>query len=109
MKSDSIANLKSQMLKGILEYCVMQILHKEENYAPEILKQLNESGLEVSEASIYTLLNRLRKEGKVSYKWEESPYGPPRKYYSLTSLGEETLKVFSKIWSDMLSSIGKFT
>ena len=73
------ANIRSQMRKGILEYCILLILSRERAYPSDIISRLSAANLIVVEGTLYTLLNRLRKEGKLNYEWEESPKGPPRK------------------------------
>ncbi|MDE6297439.1 MAG: PadR family transcriptional regulator, partial [Muribaculaceae bacterium] len=59
----------------------------------------------VVEGTLYTLLNRLRKEGKLTYEWEESPKGPPRKYYSLTDEGKEILGFMSEAWDEIAKTV----
>ena len=98
-------NMKSQMRKGILEYCVLLILDKGRAYPSDIISRLNEANLIVVEGTIYTLLNRLRKEGKLSYEWEESPKGPPRKYFFITEKGRNTLEEMSKAWDEIVNHV----
>ena len=87
----NIDNAKSQMRKGMLEYCVLLLLHKEPSYASDIISKLKEAQLIVVEGTLYPLLTRLKKDGLLSYEWKESTQGPPRKYYALTSEGENFL------------------
>lgn len=101
-------NIRSQMRKGILEYCVLLILNKERAYPSDILSKLKEADLIVVEGTIYTLLNRLKKEGKLSYEWEESPKGPPRKYYFITPEGKKTLTDMSEAWDEIVSHVNHF-
>ncbi len=107
INESDIINLKSQLLKGTLEYCVLLILSSGKNYATEIFRRLKDASIDSSEASIYTLLKRLNKENKVEYEWEESPFGPPRKYFKLTETGRVYLKLIDKTWRDMTDSIMK--
>lgn len=107
MKIDD-ANIRSQMRKGILEYCVLLLLSKKRAYPSDIITGLNEANLIVVEGTLYTLLNRLRKEGKLNYEWEESPKGPPRKYYFITPEGEEVLKVMSEAWDEIAANVSHF-
>ncbi len=107
MKNDD-ANIRSQMRKGILEYCVLLLLSKKRAYPSDIITGLSEANLIVVEGTLYTLLNRLRKEGKLNYEWEESPKGPPRKYYFITPEGEEVLKVMSEAWDEIVANVSHF-
>lgn len=99
------ANIKSQMRKGMLEYCILLILQNQRRYTSDIIDIMRRSGLVVVEGTLYTLLNRLRKEGKLTYEWEESPKGPPRKYYKLTEGGSEILKDMSEAWDEIQSTV----
>ncbi|MCD6064434.1 MAG: PadR family transcriptional regulator, partial [Flavipsychrobacter sp.] len=84
----TIDNTESQMRKGLLELCILGIIHKEkEAYPSDILEQLKEAKLVVLEGTLYPLLTRLKNAGMLSYRWEESPSGPPRKYFALTKTG----------------------
>src|SRR5690606_39599298 len=88
-----IEKTKTQMRKGILEYCILSIIQKTgDAYASDILEQLKKSEMIVVEGTIYPLLTRLKNEEVLEYRWEESSSGPPRKYFSLTKQGEEFLK-----------------
>lgn len=99
------SNIKSQMRKGMLEYCILLVLKEERKYTSDIIDRMRQSGLVVVEGTLYTLLNRLRKEGKLTYEWEESPKGPPRKYYRLTPLGTEVLHYMSEAWDEIASTV----
>ena len=101
-------NIKSQMRKGILEYCVLLLLMKGKAYPSDIINRLSEASLIVVEGTLYTLLNRLRKEGKLSYEWQESPMGPPRKYYSITPAGEKSLEEMGKAWDEIVENVNHF-
>ncbi len=89
------------MRKGMLEYCVLLFLDGRRAYPSDIIDALSEADLIVVEGTLYALLNRLRKEGKLSYEWEESKKGPPRKYYFITPYGRETLDVMSAAWDEI--------
>lgn len=102
---DKISNIKSQMRKGLLEYCIMLVLKDERKYTSDIIDIMKRSGLVVVEGTLYTLLNRLRKEGKLRYEWEESPKGPPRKYYKLTPEGESILQYMSEAWDEIAGTV----
>ena len=77
-------NVRSQMRKGVLEYCILCLLNKEDAYATSIIASLKEVNMIVVEGTLYPLLIRQKNQGLLSYRWEESPQGPPRKYYSIT-------------------------
>ena len=109
MKNDDATNIRAQMRKGILEYCVLLLLSKKRAYPSDIITGLSEANLIVVEGTLYTLLNRLRKEGKLNYEWEESPKGPPRKYYFITPEGEEVLNVMSEAWDEIVSNVSHFS
>ncbi len=96
------------MRKGILEYCVLLLLNDTRAYPSDIINGLSEANLIVVEGTLYTLLNRLRKEGKLNYEWEESPKGPPRKYYFITPEGKETLKEMSDAWDEIVANVNHF-
>ena len=74
-------NVKSQMRKGILEYCTLLILNKRKAYVSNIIQDLKEARLIVVEGTLYPLLTRLKNAGLLNYEWVESTQGPPRKYY----------------------------
>lgn len=101
-------NIKSQMRKGILEYCVLLYLAQTEAYPAEILAKLKEAQLIVVEGTLYTLLNRLRREEKLNYVWEESPSGPPRKYFSITEAGRNSLLRLQEEWDEVASTVNYF-
>lgn len=98
-------NAKAQMRKGILEYCILSILDKGDAYASDIISKLKESKLIVVEGTLYPLLTRQKNAGLLSYRWEESTQGPPRKYYALTKEGEEFLKELDSSWKELVKAI----
>jgi PadR family transcriptional regulator, regulatory protein PadR len=99
----------SQILKGILEGCLLSIIAKGETYGYEMMEKLYAYGFTmVSEGSIYPLLLRMRKEGLVTTSQKELPSGgPKRKYYSLTIKGREELDEFKERWGDISNSVNK--
>lgn len=101
-------NMRSQMRKGILEYCILLLLSHERAYPSDIIGKLKEASLIVVEGTLYTLLNRLRKEGKLNYVWEESPKGPPRKYYFITPAGLYALNEMSLAWDEIVANVNYF-
>ena len=92
------------MRKGILEYCILQIISRGEVYASDLLRELTDAKIMVVEGTLYPLLTRLRKAGLVEYKWVESSSGPPRKYYTLTDEGIDFLDNLDKTWADLVKS-----
>jgi PadR family transcriptional regulator, regulatory protein PadR len=98
-------NSKAQMRKGILEYCILLILEKGDAYASDIIQRLKESQLIVVEGTLYPLLTRQKKYGLLSYRWEESTQGPPRKYYALTDEGRKFLDELDSAWSELVAAI----
>ena len=97
----NIDNLKSQMRKGMLEFCVLLLLRGRDAYASEIIEKMKEAHLIVMEGTLYRLLTRLKNDGLLTYRWEESPSGPPRKYYSITPLGDQFLEQLKVSWAEI--------
>ena len=100
-----IENTKAQMRKGVLEYCILSILNNGEAYPSEIIDQLKTAKLIVVEGTLYPLLTRLKNAEFLSYRWEESNSGPPRKYFQLTPQGEEFLKELSTTWAELVKAV----
>ena len=98
-------NIKSQMRKGVLEYCILTLLRKNDACASSLIEELKEAKMIVVEGTLYPLLTRQKNQGLLSYRWEESTQGPPRKYYSLTEKGKETLAEMDNAWNEVVSSI----
>jgi PadR family transcriptional regulator, regulatory protein PadR len=98
-------NAKAQMRKGTLEYCILSMLNKGDAYASDIINKLKESKLIVVEGTLYPLLTRQKNAGLLSYRWEESTQGPPRKYYALTEEGREFLKELDSAWNELVDAI----
>jgi PadR family transcriptional regulator PadR len=98
-------NVKSQMRKGILEYCILLLLKKEAAYTSDIIQKLQEAKLIVVEGTLYPLLTRLKNSELLDYKWVESTQGPPRKYYELTEKGELFLNELEASWQDLTNTI----
>lgn len=101
----NIDNLKSQMRKGMLEYCVLLLLDQRDAYASEIIERMKAAHLIVVEGTLYPLLTRLKNDGLLSYRWEESPSGPPRKYYSLTREGVAALMQLTDAWAEINNTV----
>ena len=101
----NVDNVKSQMRKGMLEYCIMLLLHKEPAYASDIIQKLKEARLIVVEGTLYPLLTRLKNDDLLGYEWIESTQGPPRKYYRLTELGERILSELETAWDELSDTV----
>lgn len=101
----NIENTKAQMRKGILDYCILEILSKKHSYAPDIINELKKANLIVVEGTLYPLLTRLKNIGVLNYRWEESLQGPPRKYYELTETGHKALSELEISWSEILNAV----
>ena len=98
-------NVKSQMRKGILEYCILLLLKKEPSYTSDLIQKLKEARLIVVEGTLYPLLTRLKNSGLLRYQWIESTQGPPRKYYRLTEAGEAFLEELELSWQELNDTI----
>lgn len=95
-------SIRSQLLKGILDGCVLAVIEKETVYGYELSKKLQKVGLEdVSEGTIYPVLLRLQKNELIIGEMKASESGPNRKYYSLTAAGKEALETISIEWNQL--------
>jgi PadR family transcriptional regulator PadR len=100
-----VENTQAQMRKGILEYCILSILENNSVYASDIIKELKAAKVIVVEGTLYPILTRQKNAGLLSYRWEESTQGPPRKYYELTEKGKDFLKALDKSWQELVDAI----
>lgn len=107
MEPINVDNTKAQMRKGILEYCVLLILSRGDSYAPKIIAELKNAQMIVVEGTLYPILTRQKNQGLLSYHWEESPQGPPRKYYTLTDKGREALAQLDASWDELIGQIAQ--
>lgn len=98
-------NAKAQMRKGVLEYCILSLLANQDCYATDILNELKKSEMIVVEGTLYPLLTRQKNAGLLSYRWEESTQGPPRKYYTLTEQGRVFLKEMDQAWGELVEAV----
>ena len=105
----NLENTQVQMRKGILEYCILHIISRGEVYASDMLDELTAARMIVVEGTLYPLLTRLKNAGLVEYKWVESKSGPPRKYYTLTSVGSRFLAGLTETWEDLVHSTTQIT
>jgi len=101
----NLDNTKAQMKKGVLEYCILAILSKDSRYTSDIIQELKEAKVIVVEGTLYPLLTRQKNAGLLSYRWEESTQGPPRKYYELTNKGKSFLKELENSWNDLVKAV----
>jgi len=105
----NIENTKAQMRKGVLEFCILSVLKEKDAYTSEILDTLKNAKLLVVEGTVYPLLTRLKNDGLLNYRWEESTSGPPRKYYGLTEDGKEFLKELNLTWNELAGAVNTIT
>lgn len=105
----NLENTRQQMRKGILEFCILSLLSNGEAYPSDIIEKMKQAKLIVVEGTLYPLLTRLKNEGLLTYRWEESQSGPPRKYYKLSPLGDEFLKSLNTTWSELLLAVNIVT
>ncbi|MDD7083623.1 MAG: PadR family transcriptional regulator [Bacteroidales bacterium] len=98
-------NIRSQMRKGVLEYCILCILARKEAYASAIIEELKTANMIVVEGTLYPLLIREKNQGYLTYRWEESPQGPPRKYYVITEKGKALLQEMDAAWNEIVTTI----
>ena len=98
-------NIKAQMRKGVLEYCILSILDKNDAYASALISELKEAKMIVVEGTLYPLLTRQKNQELLTYRWEESPQGPPRKYYAITDKGRALLSEMDTAWQDVVETL----
>ena len=102
-------NTKAQMRKGILEFCILSLINEKEMYVSDLIDELKKGKLDVVEGTLYPLLTRLKNGEFLSYRWEESTGGPPRKYYQLTEKGKLFLTELENTWTELTSSVNQIT
>lgn len=102
-------NTKAQMRKGILEFCILSLISKKEMYVSDLIEELKIGNLEVVEGTLYPLLTRLKNGEFLTYRWEESTGGPPRKYYQITERGINFLNELQNTWTELTISVEKIT
>src|SRR5215217_7144802 len=100
-----VENTQVQMRKGILEFCILEIISRGEVYASNMLDELTAAKMIVVEGTLYPLLTRLKNAGLLDYTWVESSAGPPRKYYTLTPTGQAFLEQLRQNWREVEASI----
>ncbi len=102
MKSE---NVKSQMRKGLLEYCILLLISRKPSYVSDIISELKEAHLIVVEGTLYPMLSRMKNSNLLTYSWQESLQGPPRKYYALTEEGRQFLVELEIAWKEINNSV----
>jgi PadR family transcriptional regulator, regulatory protein PadR len=107
--SMKVENTQVQMRKGIIEFCILEIISRGEVYASDMLDELTAAKMIVVEGTLYPLLTRLKNAGLLDYTWVESSAGPPRKYYKLTATGQEFLEQLRQTWKEVEASIEYIT
>ena len=101
----NIENTQSQMRKGVLEFCILSIIQREEAYPSDIIEEMKKAHLNILEGTLYPLLTRLKNADLLAYRWVESSGGPPRKYFSLTEKGAAFYKELEMTWRGMSDSV----
>ncbi|MFS9096224.1 PadR family transcriptional regulator [Streptococcus rubneri] len=97
---------ESQLLKGVLEGCVLEIISKKSIYGYELIQSLKETGFDkIVAGTVYPLLQKLEKQGVIVGEMRPSPGGPDRKYFSLTMEGRERLEEFWYQWQDLVIKV----
>jgi PadR family transcriptional regulator, regulatory protein PadR len=105
MGTDTDSRL-SQFRKGVVELAIMALLHRGEAYGGEIVERLGDHpGLAISAGTVYPLLSRLKKAGLIDSVWRESPVGPPRKYYRLSSVGDAEFDDMARAWDGVTDAM----
>ena len=102
-------NTKAQMRKGILEFCILSLIQQREMYVSDLIESLKKGKLDVVEGTLYPLLTRLKNGEFLSYRWEESTGGPPRKYYQITDKGKLFLAELLNTWNELTDSVNQIT
>jgi PadR family transcriptional regulator, regulatory protein PadR len=105
----NIENTQSQMKKGILEFCILSIIRRGEAYPSDIVEEMRASNMSILEGTLYPLLTRLKNAEMLTYRWEESNSGPPRKYFSLTPKGEVFYKELEQTWNELSNAVNTLT
>ena len=97
----------TQLRKGLIELCILNLLRQGESYGYEILQSLQDiEELVVTDSTVYPILSRLRKDGCLKVQVKPSTSGPPRRYFSLTALGRQRVKEMNLYWDNLQTAIG---
>lgn len=98
--------VSSQLKKGVLDLCVLALLDRKDSYAYEIAAQLTQT-VDMGEGTIYPLMRRLQQDGYVNTYLQESPTGPPRKYYAITPTGRASLTTQKNEWQQFTDAVNQ--
>ena len=93
--------------KGLLEFLILKIVSAREVYVADVLERLSDTEFATQEGTLYPLLSKMRRDGLVDYKWQESDAGPPRKYYQLTAKGRSQLAELNDYWKQLNATIAQ--
>ncbi len=104
-----IQNTQSQMRKGVLEFCILSIIHQGEVYPSDIVDKMKAANLNIFEGTLYPLLTRLKNAGLLTYRWVESVSGPPRKYFLMTDKGLEFYRELERTWKELADAVHSLT
>ncbi|MFZ1527658.1 MAG: PadR family transcriptional regulator [Ferruginibacter sp.] len=105
----NIENTASQMRKGVLEFCILSVIKQGEAYPSDIISKMKAANLNIFEGTLYPLLTRLKNAELLTYRWEESTSGPPRKYFSLTEKGAAFYQELEATWNEMANAVETLT
>jgi PadR family transcriptional regulator PadR len=105
----NIDNTQSQMRKGIHEFCILSVIRQGEVYPSDIVEKMKTANLSILEGTLYPLLTRLKNAGMLTYRWVESNSGPPRKYFSLTPVGEQFYNELFTTWKELSNAVNTLT
>lgn len=106
VESFNVDNWATQIRRGLLELCVLNMVAQGEVYGYDLVQRLTDMrGLGIAEGSIYPLLSRMRKAGLLAARLEESPNGPARKYYGLTAEGTKCREMMNRHWDELAVGI----
>lgn len=105
----NLDNTASQMRKGVLEFCILSVIKKEEAYPSDIIDSMKQANLNLLEGTLYPLLTRLKNAELLTYRWVESNSGPPRKYFSLTEKGAAFYAELETTWNELANAVEKIT
>ena len=107
-RMDEAINLSSSLRRGTLEFCILALIEREDQYGTELVRTLGaEQHLVVSEGTLYPLLSRLRRSGWVMTVWRDSSSGPPRRYYTLSDSGRRALNHFRYEWTAFRDAVDR--
>ena len=102
----NVDNWATQLRKGIVELCILNMLEQQELYGYDLVKRLTQMpGLGIAEGTVYPLLSRMRRLGLVTTRLEESPSGPVRKYYALTAAGRRCWEIMNAHWGELVQGV----